>query len=42
MACRYIEWINQPYVIEAFEWITKDEWEENTKKYLESLKESKR
>ena len=42
VACRYIEWINQPYVIEAFEWITKDEWEENTKKYLESLKESKR
>ena len=42
LACKYIEWINQPYVTSAFEWITEEEWDENTKNYLESLKESKR
>ena len=42
LACKYIEWIYQPYVTSAFEWITEEEWDENTKNYLESLKESKR
>lgn len=38
MACKYIKWINQPYVTIAFEWVTKEEWDKKSMQYIESLK----
>ena len=38
MAYKYIEWINQPYVTTAFEWVTKEDWDKKSRKYIESLK----
>ncbi len=38
MALKYIDWINQPYVTTAFEWVTKEEWNEKSKEYIESFK----
>ena len=40
LASKYISWINNPYVTPAFEWVTKEEWNEKTRKYMESLKDS--
>ena len=40
LACKYIEWINHPYVTTAFEWVTQEEWNKKSKKYMESLKNS--
>ena len=39
LACKYIDWINQPYVTIAFEWVSKEEWNEKSKQYIESIKE---
>ena len=38
MACKYIEWINLPYVTIAFEWVTKEDWDKKSRQYIESLK----
>lgn len=38
MACKYIKWINQPYVTIAFEWVTKEDWDKKSRQYIESLK----
>lgn len=40
LACKYIEWINNPYVATAFEWVTQEEWNKKSQKYMESLKNS--
>ena len=40
LACKYIEWINNPYVTTAFEWVTQEEWNKKSQKYMESLKGS--
>ena len=36
LACKYIEWINQPYVTRAFEWVTKEDWNKKSRQYIES------
>ena len=38
LACKYVEWIGNSYVTTAFEWVTKEEWNEKSKEYIESLK----
>ena len=32
------EWINQPYVTIAFEWVTKEDWDKKSRQYIEALK----
>ena len=39
LACKYIDWINQPYVTAAFKWVTKEEWNEKSRQYIETIKE---
>ena len=41
LACKYIEWINLPYVTTAFEWVAKEEWIVKSQRYIESLKNIK-
>ncbi len=36
IACKYIEYINKPYVTIAFEWVTKEDWIDKCKIYMES------
>lgn len=36
LACKYVEWIGNPYVTTAFEWVTKEDWIDKCKIYMES------
>ena len=36
MACKYIEWIDKPYVTTAFEWVTEEEWIDKCNIYMQS------
>lgn len=36
LACKYVEWIGNPYVTTAFEWVTKEDWIDKCNIYMES------
>ena len=34
LACKYIDWLNNPFVTTAFEWVTQEEWIKKSQKFV--------